>query len=725
MFCLKHSKIRALFLTVCLVTSFWAVNAQNQRAIDSLRSVYPDLNEKELVDSLVQFAWDMRFDDPVKLYTITQEAKELAEAIDYQEGYASIYNNFGQYHLTYDEYEEAKSFYDQAYELSEKFQDTALLSSLSNNLGITNQRLGQWDQALKHYLKAILFAKNYKDSSSLATYYDNVAVIYFLLNKKETAIDYFERALDIRERRNDSLLLSNSFNNLAIYYKQTGEQEKALRYLRKAAHVFRKKDKYSLSTCYANIANVHNDLGQFDSATHYFQMAMVNARELGQKKQVVEVLVNSGNLYQGLDNIPQAIKQVRKGLELAREIKYLEGAKEAALKLSKIYEKQKKFNEALLYYRLYTNYQDSITNDAKEKNILRLEEEFNTQKRIKEIKMLAQKNELLQKNQKIENLEHERAEAEKNNWIYGLSGGGFLLVVLAIALFNRIRYKQKTNNQLEKKNKEINLQKDIIEEKNKDITDSIKYAEGIQKALLSSAEPFFTQHQESFVFYLPRDIVSGDFYWHHKSNNTSYIAAADCTGHGVPGAFVSMMCHNLLSHAVIEKKLAAPGEVLREVNKGVAERLGGGTDGEHYANDGMDVALCAINYDNKGNAEKVRFAAAMNPLLIIREEEIIEIKGDRVSVGGKTPKNHLFQTHEIDLNVGDMLYIYTDGFQDQFGGPKGKKYMVGKFKKKLKEISGLPAAQQRKRLQEELDSWQSSATPYEQVDDICIIGIRV
>jgi PAS domain S-box-containing protein len=276
---------------------------------------------------------------------------------------------------------------------------------------------------------------------------------------------------------------------------------------------------------------------------------------------------------------------------------------------------------------------------------------------------------------------------------------------------------------------EIQDQKTIIEQKNKDITDSINYARRIQQAILPSAEEMKAVAADHFVFYRPKDIVSGDLYW--ASNTTTstsphrqmaIIAALDCTGHGVPGAFMSIVGHTILEQTLTDKTVNSPAEALNYLNKGVIKTLKQKAGDDFSIKDGMDIALCAIDFE----ARRLQFAGANNPLYIVRKGELMQVTGDKQPIGAYLKESRPFTNHAIDLEPGDCIYIFTDGIPDQFGGPRGKKFKYKQLQEILIRISPLPMAEQRNAIQKALDDWMNFTQPgYEQTDDMLILGIRV
>jgi len=325
-------------------------------------------------------------------------------------------------------------------------------------------------------------------------------------------------------------------------------------------------------------------------------------------------------------------------------------------------------------------------------------------------------------------------------WFYSICG---VLLFVSIYFFINIRTKNlqkakikleaevktRTNQLLEEKekvetiNKEVISQKAIIEAKNQDITDSIKYAKNIQEAILPPLENLYKEFKDVFIFYQPKDIVSGDFYWFQKRNNKKLIAAVDCTGHGVPGAFMSIVGNTLLNEIVNEKNIVQPAQILNELHKGIKEALKQNQN-HHERQDGMDIALCSINEENN----ELEFAGANRPLWIFRNnhssENIFEpLKADKYPIGGiEIDNKRIYTNYKVPVQKGDVIYMFSDGFADQFGGIKGKKFMVGNLQKKLMEIHHLQMNEQEKILKETFFNWKGGL---EQVDDILVIAFRI
>jgi serine phosphatase RsbU (regulator of sigma subunit)/HAMP domain-containing protein len=269
-----------------------------------------------------------------------------------------------------------------------------------------------------------------------------------------------------------------------------------------------------------------------------------------------------------------------------------------------------------------------------------------------------------------------------------------------------------------KQKEEIELKTKELEILFKQVTDSIHYAKRIQEAILPPNNLVKQILPKSFVLYKPKDIVSGDFYWIDKKKEWCYFAAVDCTGHGVPGAFMSIVGYNLLKDILKNTDSMQPSIIMDKMNDGVANTLHTNTTSGKQTKDGMDMTLCALNYDTL----ELQFSGAFNPLYIIRGNELIQYKADKFPVGMFIGEKQNFTNHSIQLQKGDSIYIFSDGYADQFGGPKGKKFMAGNFRQLLSDVSKLPIERQKTMLNQTIEEWRGNL---EQVDDILIIGVKV
>lgn len=307
--------------------------------------------------------------------------------------------------------------------------------------------------------------------------------------------------------------------------------------------------------------------------------------------------------------------------------------------------------------------------------------------------------------------------AEVNESQKLIVGGFFGILLLSILILRSHNAERKNSQLLFKKNNEILVQNDVIASKNEEIMDSINYAQRIQYAILPSQKIIKKSLPNSFVLFEPKDVVAGDFYWLEKTGDYILFAAADCTGHGVPGAMVSVMCHNALNRSIKEHGLIKANDILDKTRELVIKEF---SQSESIMSDGMDVSLCIL--DTKLN--KLHWAGANNPLWIIRAKNtdiIEEIKPDKQPIGNYLEMKP-FTGHEVQLEKGDLIYVFSDGYKDQFGGPKGKKLKIATMRKLLLQHHSLELEQQKEKLVDFFNDWMGDL---EQVDDVCVIGVRL
>jgi serine phosphatase RsbU (regulator of sigma subunit) len=363
-------------------------------------------------------------------------------------------------------------------------------------------------------------------------------------------------------------------------------------------------------------------------------------------------------------------------------------------------------------------------NQAKENSILLLEKDKDLKAaslRKKEAETAAQKSKL-----KLLDEQKRITESENRNQryiIYSFIGGLVLLVILLFNMYRGYQQKKKANLEISRQKAELQLQKDIVDEKNKEILDSINYAKRLQEAILPSPKTVSEYLKQFFILYKPKDIVAGDFYWleaiqdaKDPANRIILFAAADCTGHGVPGALVSVVCSNALNRAVKEFNITDTGKILDKVRELVIETF---EKSDKDVKDGMDISLCSLNL----KTNELLWSGANNPLWILKKgaREITEIKPDKQPIG-RYMAPHPFKTHSVRLEKDDAIYLFTDGYADQFGGPKGKKFKYSNLGNFISEIGTLNMDKQQEQLQRTFEQWQGDL---EQVDDVCIIGIRL
>ena len=539
-----------------------------------------------------------------------------------------------------------------------------------------------------------------KFKKSLANSYNNIGLIYYDQGNLEKALEYHEKSLDISEEIGDKKGMSFSYNNIGIIYKNQGNLEKALEYNEKSLDISKEiGDKKGIGKNYYNLGIFYDDQGNLEKALEYYEKSLEIYKEIGYKKEMSNSYNNIGIIYADQGNLEKALGYLLKAKIIFEEINIISGLDETAKALVELYEKLGNPQKALENHKLYVTIKDSLAKmDGIEKEKQRqFREQYLLEKQADSIKHA---NEILiQKAETIAKEEQLNSETQKRNGLIVIS----LLVLVSLGLvFTQL--------------KKVRKGKALVEEKQQEITDSINYAKRLQQGILVPIDLVQSWLSESFILYKPKDIVSGDFYWIEKVGNKVYFAVADCTGHGIPGALVSIICSNALTKALHEDKIEGPSQILDQTRVLVEERFVRSHD---EIKDGMDISLCCLNVDDKS----ITWAGAMNPLWIVIKDskEVEELKPDRQSIGMvENPKR--YKQHEVKLAKGDSVYLFSDGYQDQFGGEKGRKYMKGRFKKFILSIQDQDMQTQLASFEKEFNSWKGNR---EQIDDVCVIGVRI
>ena len=667
-----------------------------------------------------------------------QKSLKLREEIDDKEGMASSFNNIGSIHLNQGDNHLALKYYQKSLKLKKEIGDKKGMVISYNNIGYIYENQGDIPLALDYYQKCLKILEEIGDRKGIAESYNNIGFIHDNQGDNNLALDYYKKSLKIQKEINDKKGIATSFNNIGGIHEIQGDIPLALDYFQKSLNIQEEIDnKKGVAKSYKNIGSIHESQGDHHLALDYFKKSLQLNEEIEDKTGITKSLNKIGIIKLKLGELTAAKQYGYKGFQLAEELGYPELLSINAALLSKISRKQGKYNEALEMYELHIKMRDSILNEQNQKEAIQREMQYEYEKQ-----------------QAIKDAEHEAqmgvhaAEKERQKTItFAVSSGLALVVLFSFFLYNRFRVTRKQKAIIEEKEKqtqiqniEITKQKELVEEKNTEILDSITYAKRLQDAILPSTKLVSSYLLESFILYKPKDIVAGDFYFmdvlEDPNNNQNgkklvYYVAADCTGHGVPGAMVSIVGANGLKRCIQEFGLRDPGEILDKLAEIVAENF---SQSEEKIRDGMDLALCCLEMENNKTV-KVHYAGANNPLWVInsnrktlpesakefKEGDGFEIKANKQAIG-YTENISPFTTHTFEVEEGDTLYTFSDGYPDQFGGENGKKYKSANFRKFLLSIQDENLDKQKRLVSEEFENWKGKL---EQIDDVCVIGVRL
>lgn len=673
-------------------------------------------------------------------------------------------------------------------ELKDGHPITTLLD-LYSGLGLNAYYAGNNPKALNYYTLGLQLRDQEKlDDQMLAPLYNNYGLLFYNMQDYRKAAEQFANAVKALEKTGDNYSLLSAINNLGNCYYMVGMKKEAKDYYKYGLEVAGKMgDKASLCASHSSVAFMALDEGDYATARAEYKKAIALASEINDANMWAYCWTNVARIYEQQNKQDSALAIYNKIINKAQETKNSELLLNMMKHVANMYYRAGDFENSHSYLSSYLNLSDSIRSIESERAIEELKEYYEAEKKEQRIKTLAQDNEIkamlarsaqLKAEQKANELvlsqkdaamkeaqlDKQRAESEKRQQEleverkdkelaeaglkernaqlaakqaeqYALYGGIALVLLLAAVAFISFVNKRKDNKLIAAQRDEVQSQKTvveeqkaIVEEKNKEITDSIAYAQRLQGAILPPLKLVKEHLPDSFILFKPKDMVAGDFYWMEIVDDTVIFAAADCTGHGVPGAMVSVVCNNALNRAVREFGCKDPASILDKTRELVIETF---EKSEEDVKDGMDIAVCAINK----NTRVLQFAGANNPLYHLKrlDEEVTdrnvvndthyikEVKADKQPIG-KYAEQKPFTNFETQLAEGDIIYTFSDGFADQFGGEKGKKFKYKPFKKLLLNLMNVPMEDQRGAIDKAFEDWRGQ---HEQVDDVCVIGVRV
>ncbi len=606
-----------------------------------------------------------------------------------------LYEILGDSYHYDNQYERLLHFNKKGLELATYLKDTSAMITFNIRLVNCYGILGARSSKLTACFNGLKLSESKRDSIHVCEFYRILGEAYWDEGDNKKAIDYYSKALSIAVSKKDTGKIAGIYNNLGLTHRSLKEYDVANDYYFKSIELGQLKgDKNILAKTFNNIAYVRYMKKDILGALEYYNLSLKNAESIHDEFQVGLVLGNIGAMHSELGRNKEAEECFNRSLTIAKKINDLEGQIENYSNLAELYESNGQYKLSIENFKNYLKAKSKFEEENKEKDLKREDAKREYENEIHEI----------QKNQELKDAVVS-SEKEKNRMVTISIAIGFLLVVmLLIVLFNRFKLSQAQKVVIED-------QKKLVDEKQKEVLDSIHYAKRIQTTLLAHKDFVDENLENNFIYFQPKDIVSGDFYWATKHNNLFYLAVCDSTGHGVPGAFMSLLNIGFLSEGINEKNILEPSKVFDHAR----ERLISGISKEGQK-DGFDGILMSFDKSSR----KIKYVGANNAPILIRKDTCIELELNKMPVGiGE--RNDPFTQGEVDLQEGDVIYLYTDGFADQFGGPKGKKFKYSELNKILVSISHLPVTEQRKRLESTFNTWKGNL---EQVDDVLIVGIK-
>jgi serine phosphatase RsbU (regulator of sigma subunit) len=580
----------------------------------------------------------------------------------------------------------------EACELARKTGYKKGLAESLRNLGLFHTKLSEFiDLSFVESNEALEIYRELKDQPGEANTLYNLAVACINIGDYHKALENQFASLMLRRQLGDSKGEAESMNNLGFIYGKFGDHEKALEYQFKSLEIRREiNDKMGEGNSLINISSIYDSMKKYDLSLKYVTESLEIKKQVNDNHGVGVCLNRIGSIYYFLDQYEKALECFLEGQKIMKVSEDSWGLSRYAFDIARTYMKKGEYERSLEYF----NEALALAKQVKSKELI-----YDTYKAISDLYEISGKPE---KALEYYRLYHAfREETWKTD---------------ATKMLDDMRTKHNAQNA--EKEAEIHRLKNVeLAEVLKQINDSINYAQRIQNALLPNDEHFKELMPDSFLFYQPRDVVSGDFYWLHGDHDKFLFAVVDCTGHGVPGAFMSLIGNSLLSQLVSEMEEPDPSLILLELDKKVCQILKQ-HDQENENHDGMDIALGLVDRKNK----KLSFASAHRPVVLFHNGEMIQVKGDNFPIGGTQLSNKNFVRHDFDFNEYSLIYIFSDGFTDQFGGEKNKKYSTGRLLKLIDEMRTKTFDEQENIVSTEFNSWKGNN---EQVDDVTVLGFRL
>lgn len=778
---MKLFNLKLSLISSLLVLSSIQIYGQNDIA-DSLWQLLQNSKDTVKMRHTAEYGYALRTTNPAKGLEYIKKAISLADFYKKNISKGRYYNWAGNLYLRLNEYDNGIKYYKFSEHLFLMEHDT--IGAINCYTGMANAYgyKGDYKNSELFSVKAIEWSKKINYEKGLAYNYSNMAIIYGDRGEYSTSIEYLHKGIEISERMGNTIETANNLMNIAVIYQQIGDLKKAEENVRKALIKFREaEDPKGISRSYYNLSALLYNKYEIekiclDTAKRYLDSAIIVAKNVNDLyllsdcytmkcdfalidsnyQEVINYGLESMNIKKtiednfGLADVYRKLgiayrysgelvlseQMLGKAIEMLREQGFRNSLYRTYYQMAQTKNKMGKFEEAFIYMDLHASLKDTCDNEENQQRITEMQKKYETEKNEKEIELLSLDNKLKQS----EN------EKQRSTIIYMLIGL-VIVIIFSVLLFRLFRQKRAANKVLAKQNLEIAQQKEEIEAQRDEIEvqrdtvmeqkeqieeihgelkSSILYAQRIQKAVLFSDEYAKEVLGDHFIFFRPKDVVSGDFYWFARKGEKIIIAVADCTGHGVPGGFMSMLGISFLNEISSNERVGSPSGILNEIRNYVISSLQQqGVAGEQK--DGMDMSIVIL--DRKTGI--LQFAGANNGIYIFRKmtSSLEHYKPDKMPVAIHSRMND-FCEHHIKVEENDELFMYTDGFPDQFGGPvendDGKKFKYRQFEEMLKDVAALNTEQQKTKIENVFEKWKSGyGKIYDQTDDVTVLGVKI
>ncbi len=709
-----------------------------------------------------------------------QKSLDVREKMGDKQGLASTLGNIASIYDSQSNYPQALEYYQKSLKIRDELSEKPDISTDLYNLGHVYRSQGKYPEALDYLQKSLKIREEIGDKQGISSSLNNIGIVYKEQDNLPLALEYYQKSLKIKEELKDKRGASSVLNNIAIIYKNQENYPLALEYHQRSLRIKEElKDQRGILYSMNNMGIIYKDQGNYPFALECYTKSLKISEEIGNKKEITYPLRGIAEVYQAQGGYDKSIEYALKSLEISKEIKALKEVRGSCKILYETYKLKTDYTNALLYHELYKQTNDTLFTTEKAEKIAKIEAVAEIERKQKAIEILHKNQELFKKDGELLRIEAERernarlaiekqADADKflalsknekdkrkSDSLHAIAEKMQLEADNLIERAKKLQAESKTRQTEVLKEKEarqlqeyimyliliglvfvilfafyifrnnkrlantlhlVNRQKKEIEHKNNEIMDSILYAKHIQDAILPSDIYMQAVLPEHFVLFRPRSVVSGDFYYMQEVGSKIILAAVDCTGHGVPGALMSMIGHEILHEIVQHKKVLKADEILNLLHKEIRVALKQKTG---KAQDGMDIALVIIDKE----AKNLTYSGAKIPFYFFQDRSLTAIKADKFSIGGEQLETErIFTAHTVNYTSPITFYIFSDGFSDQFGGDNNQKFMIKQLRSLLVKIHTEEMPRQKEILQETLQAWMMNS---QQTDDVLFIGVKL
>ena len=655
--------------------------------------------------------------------TFLQKAAALSQQADNKTMLALTYNRLGNTYQLKGRFNKAIQFYEKALKVNNEIHNSKEIARSLSNIGSVYQTFGEYNKAIQFQLKALSIYQQIDFQEGIAWSSLNISRLFKLHEQYAKALDYVDQSIKIyraiAREQNIETGVTLCLKEYGLIYSLMGNHDQALRYINK---VLRRNqnanNQYGIANAYHHMGKIYFSKQEYPTSLEYLNNSLNIKNRLNDRMEIPSILRLMGEIHLEMKEKQVAMEYFTKALNLAREQNMKAVIEKLYWDFYHLHKINRQYQKALHYHTLWSALKDSLNNQR----IAELEMQYEFKRKQEQLQFEQQKREAIQQTK----IKKQRVVAISS------ASGFFLLLALSVVIYHSYKRKVRSNVQLARQNQEIENQKEEIEaqrnmateqrdkiaRQNEIITESISYASRIQNAVLPQQNTVNNIFPDYFIYYKPKNIVSGDFYWINQIDSKIVIAAADCTGHGVPGAFMSMLGTAFLNEIINQKKILDPGHILYKLRKTMIHALHQDAK-KTGSRDGMDIALSIIDM----NTRELYFSGAFNPLYIIRDNTLIELRANRMPIGVHgIYQNTAFSVEKIQIKKDDLLYFFSDGYSDQFGGENGVKFGKQAFRKLLLNIHQHAMEEQKELLDHNLQAWQKN---WSQIDDIMVLGFKV